>query len=304
MNTMDQVILEDQTLRDGLQNEARIFSIDEKIQIVEDLIKAGLTRIQLGSFVHPERVPQMADTDELIRLVGERPSITFTALVLNEKGMDRALACGIRNVAISISVSDAHSLRNVNRTSDEALKAMAPLIEKAATAGLSVRAGLQCVFGCVYQGAVEESRVLRASEIMAKAGASEINLADTTGMANPPQVRRVCKKFREILLEHPIVLHLHNTRGLGMANMVAGYETGVRIFDVCTGGLGGCPFVKGAAGNVPTEDAVHLFEAMGARTGIDLEKLVKVVDLLENKLQRALPGHMSRVLKSLGQQCG
>lgn len=303
MDTTDTVILEDQTLRDGLQNEALIFSLEEKMHVVDVLVQAGVTRIQLGSFVHPERVPQMADTDELIRLAGDRVGVDFTALVLNEKGLDRALACGIRRVEISASVSDAHSMRNVNRTSDEVLDAMAPLIEKAASAGLTVRGGLQCVFGCVYQGAVEESRVLRAAEIMAGAGASEINLADTTGMGHPRQVRRICEIMRQALPVHPIALHLHDTRGLGMANMVAGHESGVRIFDVCSGGLGGCPFVKGAAGNVPTEDAVHLFELMAVHTGIHLQELLRVVDFLENRLGRSLPGHMSRVLRAVGHQC-
>jgi len=300
---MDQVILEDQTLRDGLQNESRIFSLEEKMQVVELLIRAGVSRIQLGSFVHPKIVPQMADTDELIRLAGEHSGVIFTALILNEKGLDRALACGIRHVAISVSVSDAHSLRNVNRTSDGALDAMVRLIEKAVSAGLNVRGGLQCVFGCAYQGSVEESRLLKAASAMAAAGASEINLADTTGMANPDQLRRLCALVRDALPEQPLALHLHNTRGLGMVNMLSGFESGIRIFDVCTGGLGGCPFVKGAAGNIPTEDAVHLFESLGIDTRIDLGRLVQVVELLESRLDRALPGHMNRVLKTTGYQC-
>jgi len=168
---------------------------------------------------------------------------------------------------------------------------------------LSVRAGVQCAFGCVYEGKIPEEKVVATAEAMASAGTKEINLADTTGMGNPIQIRRLVGKIRKNLPEQALSLHLHDARGLGLTNMLAGYEEGVSIFDVCAGGLGGCPFVKGAAGNVPTEDAVHMFEAIGLDTGIDLQRMGNVVEELESILGRQLPGRITRVLKAT-QACG
>ena len=295
---MPEVQFEDQTLRDGLQSETRIFPLSEKRRLVELLAEAGLTRIQVGSFVHPRRVPQMADTDELVRTLAARAGLVISGLVLNARGLERARACGLGDVALSASVSDTHSRRNANQSAAAAIDAVAGMIREAVRDGLTVIGGLQCVFGCVYEGAVDPDRVVAAAEKMAAAGATAINLADTTGMAHPRQVAALCERVRRTLPEVELILHLHDTRGLGLANMLAGYESGVRGFDVCTGGLGGCPFVRGAAGNVPTEDAVQAFEAMGVTTGIDLEGLVKVVDFLEAALERCLPGRMAGVLRA------
>jgi hydroxymethylglutaryl-CoA lyase len=292
------ICFEDQTLRDGLQSESRLFSLAEKRRLVTLLVDAGLKRIQVGSFVNPRLVPQMADTDDLVNLMDPPDGVVISGLVLNERGLERALVSGLTDVALSASVSDTHSRRNANRSAAAAIDAMAGLIREAVRAGLAVRGGLQCVFGCVYEGAVSEDRVMAAAEKMAAAGAQAINLADTTGMAHPRQVETFCGRFQQALPEIELILHLHDTRGLGMANMLAGHAAGVRSFDVCTAGLGGCPFVRGAAGNVPTEDAVHAFEAMGATTGIHLDSLVKVVDYLEAKLGRRLPGRMAGVLRA------
>ncbi len=297
------VCFEDQTLRDGLQSESRLFSLAEKQHLIGLLADAGLKRIQVGSFVHPRRVPQMADTDELVRSLDPPEGVVISGLVLNARGLERARDCGLVDVALSASVSDSHSRRNANQSAAAAIDAMAGLIREAVRAGLAVVGGLQCVFGCVYEGAVDADRVLAAAEKMAAAGARSVNLADTTGMAHPRQVAALCDRFHQALPEIELILHLHDTRGLGLANMLAGYEAGVRSFDVCTGGLGGCPFVRGAAGNVPAEDAVHAFEAMGVSTGIDLAGLVKVVDDLEDKLGRRLPGRMTGVLRA-GRQGG
>ncbi len=290
------LLIEDEALRDGLQMEARIFSLDEKRQIFHMLHEAGVHRIQVGSFVHPKIVPQMADTDAFIKAIPETERHLISALILNEKGLERALASGVGHVSMSVSVSDTHSRKNARRPAAEALEAMTGLIRTALSEGLDVRAGLQCVFGCVYEGAIEEDAVLKATEKMVQTGAREINLADTTGMANPLAIRNMVQKVHEAFPDILISLHLHDTRGLALANMFAGYEAGIRIFDTCTGGLGGCPFVKGAAGNIPTEDAVHMFESMGIPTGIAIEKLCDAVAYLENKLARQLPGRMKRVL--------
>ena len=297
------LLLEDEALRDGLQIESQIFAIDQKIEFFNLLKKAGVRRIQVGSFVHPKIVPQMADSDELIKTLGKQTDTVISALILNSKGLDRALACAVPHVSMSVSISDTHSRKNARRSAAEALISMVDLISNARSQGLEVRAGLQSAFGCVYEGAICESAVLAAAEKMTAAGVNEINLADSSGMANPHSIRSLVRLVAREFPKIRISLHLHDTRGLGLANMFSGYEAGVRVFDVCAGGLGGCPFIKGAAGNVPTEDAVNMFESMGIDTGIKLKPLIEAVAFLEKTLNRPLPGRMTRVL-SFQQSCG
>jgi len=301
---MPTVILEDESLRDGLQFEQKILTLEEKLSLYRLLAAAGVKRLQVGSFVHPKVVPQMADTAEFIQNVrDETPGVLITALVLNDKGLERALKCGLGHLSMSSSASNSHSLKNVKRPATEAFAALLDLIRQAVGSGLEVRAGIQCAFGCVYEGAVAEDRVIEMAVRLAETGANELNLADTTGMANPLQVRRLVAKTRAAIPQLPISIHLHDTRGLGLANMLAAYEEGVNIFDVSAGGLGGCPFVKGASGNVAAEDAVNLFEQIGVATGIDLKAICKVVDRYEEILGRRLPGRMNPVIKSQGISC-
>ena len=301
---MTSVTLEDESMRDGLQVEKKILPLEAKLSLYRMLVASGIKRLQVGSFVHPKVVPQMADTDELIRIVkNEHPDVLVTALVLNGKGLERAVQCGLTHLSMSSSASNTHSLKNVRRSAQEALNDMIGLIRGAAASGIQVRAGVQCAFGCVYEGAVPEDKVLEMAGAFAEAGASELNLADTTGMANLLQVRRLIARVKHTVPGMAISLHLHDTRGLGLANMMAGYEAGVEIFDVAAGGLGGCPFVVGASGNVPAEDAVNLFQQIGVDTGIDLEALCRVVDRYEELLVRPLPGRMNRVIKFRKECC-
>ena len=294
---MERVILEDETLRDGLQLEEKLLSLEEKIRIFHLLVDSGVKRIQVGSFVHPKVMPQMADTEELISHARKTSGVLITALILNDKGLERALRSGLNHVSMSVSASDSHSRKNTNLSAAEALTSMTGLIKRATASGLKVRAGVQCAFGCVYEGEIAEDKVIGASEAMASAGAIELNMADTTGMANPRQISRMIRRINEVLPDRNLSLHLHDTRGLGLANMFAGYEAGVRIFDVSTGGLGGCPFVKGAAGNIPTEDAVNLFSQINVEVDINLEKLCAVVSNLEKILGKKLPGRMCQVFQ-------
>lgn len=296
---MAKVLLEDESLRDGLQSEQEILPLEKKLELFNSLKAAGVKRIQIGSFVSPKVVPQMADTEALIAEVAKAKDVLITGLVLNEKGLERAIASGLEHISLSLSASDIHSRKNTRKTFAETLSVITKLIEAAVAAGLAVRAGIQCAFGCVYEGTVSENRVLEALRLMAHAGASEFNLADTTGMANPLQVKRLVALANEIVPQEGLSLHLHDTRGVAIANMVAGYDAGIRIFDTSAGGLGGCPFVKGAAGNIATEDAVNLFESMGVPTGIDLEKICAVGARYEELLNRRLPARMGNVLKNL-----
>jgi hydroxymethylglutaryl-CoA lyase len=293
-----QVVLEEESLRDGLQGESRLFSLTEKMELVRLLVEAGVRRLQLGSFVHPRTVPQMANTDALVALVRlQYPQILCTALVLNEKGLERAVRSDLDHLSMSVSVSDSHSRRNTGRSASKALENMCRLIGRAVAEGLRVRAGLQCAFGCSDEGDIPAAKVLATVTRMVEAGADEINLADTTGMAGPHQIKQLVARIRSAYPQVTLSLHCHDTRGLGLVNLYAGYEAGVRIFDTSAGGLGGCPFVQGAGGNVATEDAVHLFAGMGRETGIDRDLFCRVVDHYETLLERPLPGRMCRVLR-------
>jgi hydroxymethylglutaryl-CoA lyase len=293
------LVLEDQSMRDGLQFEPAVLRTDDKLELVRLLVAAGFRQVQIGSFVHPKVVPQMADTEEVIRgAQAIAPDATLSALVLNDRGLDRALACGLRHLSMSSSASDSHSRRNVNRPADEAFEALLVLARRAVDAGVQVRPGIQCAFGCVYEGPVPEARVVDMAARLAETGAAEVCLADTTGMANPRQVQHLVAAAQNAVAPLPISLHLHDTRGLGLVNVLAAYDAGVQVFDVSAGGLGGCPFVKGASGNVAGEDVVNLFEQIGVPTGIDLPALCRVVERYEQLLGRRLPGRLTCVLQA------
>lgn len=290
------ILIEDEFLRDGLQNEARIFTLAEKLEFLAALEAAGLRRIQVGSFVHPKWVPQMADTDALCEAMPRNAGVTYTALVLNSAGLDRALAVGLGHLSISISASETHSRKNTNRSVDEGRAAITPVIERALSKGVTVRAGIQSALGCGFEGRIDPARVIAIAREFAAIGVQEINIADTAGLANPVQVYDLCRKLQDAIgPDVALSLHLHDTRGLGLANMLAGLQADVRIFDAALGGLGGCPFVPQATGNVATEDLAFACDQMGLATGIDWQKLRGPVARAEALLGRALPARQSHV---------
>lgn len=290
------VLIEDEFLRDGLQNEKRVFTLDEKLTILDALVRAGVRRIQVGSFVHPEWVPQMAGTDELFSAITPKEGVVYTALILNKKGLDRAIAAGVKHLSISISASETHSKKNTNRSVDETLAAIRPTIEKALSEGILVRAGIQSALGCGFEGRIDPDKVSNIAADFSQLGVHEINIADTAGLANPRQVFELCTRLRnEISPDVRLSLHLHDTRGMGIANMVAGLQAGVRIFDAAMGGLGGCPFIPNATGNIATEDAAFAMQQMGLSTGIDWVQLQAPVAHVEEILSRKLPSHMAHV---------
>ncbi len=291
-----EVLIEGEALRDGLQIEKRIFSVDEKLRLIDQLVVAGLRRIQVGSFVHPKRVPQVADTDELFAALKPVEGVTYTALILNRAGLDRALAVGVRHLSISVSASETHSRKNANKSVSEALADITPTIERALSEGVAVRAGIQSALGCGYEGAIPLSRVVDIAALFGRIGAHEINIADSAGLGNPKQVYETLEAVRAVIRpETGISLHLHDTRGLGLANLFAGLQAGVRIFDAAVGGLGGCPFIPGASGNIATEDAVYMLDEMGVKTGVDSRKLRAVTIELETKLDRRLPSRFAHL---------
>lgn len=274
--------------RDGLQSVKAVMPTADKFAWIDALVAAGLREIEVGSFVPARLLPQMADTDQVVRHALKYPGVTVMALVPNARGAEAALRAGVHKLTIPVSASEAHSLANVRKTRVEMIeevRAIARLRDEVAP-GVKVEAGLSTAFGCTIQGEVKEDEVVwLAGEVIA-AGADEAGLSDTTGMANPAQVRRLFDKVRAAIGERTGAAHLHNTRGLGLANCLAAWDVGVRTFDSSLGGLGGCPYAPGASGNVVTEDLVFMFEAMGVRTGIDLDKLLAA----RQPLQHGLPG--------------
>lgn len=291
----DQILIEDEFLRDGLQNEKRLFSIEEKLSFLRAIEGAGVRRIQVGSFVHPKWVPQMAETDALFERMEPKEGVTYSALVLNKSGLERALAVGVKHLSISVSASETHSKKNTNRSVSEARAAIHPVIEKALEEGVAVRAGVQSALGCGFEGRIDPAIVMEISRDYAAMGVREINIADTAGLANPKQVFELCARLKEALPDVAFSLHLHDTRGLGLANMLAGMQAGVEIFDAAMGGLGGCPFVPKATGNIATEDAAYLCEEVGVATGIDWKAFRAPVAEAEALLERALPAKTSHV---------
>jgi hydroxymethylglutaryl-CoA lyase len=282
--------------RDGFQFEKQMIPTGMKVEVISDLVEAGLKHIQVASFVNPSRVPQMADAEEVVNRLPESQGIIFSGLVLNTRGLQRALEAGLNHVEISISVSDTHSRKNAGVSFDQAFNQMMEMIQLAHAEGISVRAGIQCAFGCVYEGSVSQERIVDLVEYYASQKVDAIALSDTTGMANPMSVKRLLQTLMPACGEIPIVLHLHDTRGLGLANLMAALQCGVNQFDTAVAGMGGCPFVRGAAGNIATEDTVHLMNAMGISTGVDIAGVSKCSYRLEKHLNKRFPGRMHRLL--------
>lgn len=276
--------------RDGLQSVKQTMATAAKIEWISALAAAGLSEIEIGSFVNPRALPQMADTAAVATAVSTLPDVGILALVPNLKGAERAFAAGIHRVTMPVSASRAHSLANVNMTPEQAVEqlravvALRDALPDAARRGVEV--GISTAFGCTIEGAGSEDAVIRLAESLAAAGADSVGLSDTTGMGNPAQVKRLFTRLRAELGNKAGGAHLHNTRGQGLANVWAALEAGVTTFDSSQGGLGGCPYAPGATGNVVTEDLVFMLEASGLRTGIDLDRLMEARAILA----AALPG--------------
>lgn len=291
------ILLEDEALRDGLQIEKTQLTVDEKIHFIKAMEACGIRRIQVGSFVHPKWVPQMANTDELFANLDRHPDVTYTALILNEKGLERAARCEVRHLSMSISASETHSQKNTHRSIAQGLVDIRAMIEGGISAGIAIRAGIQSAFGCAYEGAISPDVVCDIAALYDGLGVDEINLADSAGLANPRSVFDLVRRVRQgVSPRVKLSLHLHDTRGLGLANMVAGLQAGVTIYDAAFAGLGGCPYIPGAKGNIATEDAVYALDEMGVETGIDWQALSRLTLEMEAKLGRELPSRMAHLL--------
>jgi hydroxymethylglutaryl-CoA lyase len=274
--------------RDGLQNEDPV-PTDAKVRLLDALSGTGVRRIEAVSFVHPKAIPQMADADEVWARAQHNPDVRYSALIPNSRGAQRALAAGFREIEVVVSASDTHNRRNLNRSTEESLDDIAALIPSIHDAGGTVEVIVATSFGCPYEGDVEPARVASIVERVRADGADRIAFGDTTGMGTPRRVRDLLAEVR------PDLLHFHDTRGTGLANILTALDLGVTEFDASVGGLGGCPYAPGASGNVATEEVVHMLHDMGLGTGIDLDALLAAAALAQEVVGRELP---SGVLKA------
>lgn len=275
--------------RDGLQNEEPV-SVDDRVRLVDALSRTGLRRIEAGAFVHPKAIPPMAGSDEVFARIERVPGVRYSALVPNVRGVERAVAAGADEVEVVVSASTTHNERNVRRSTDESMQAVPELVAIAHGSGIPVQGIVATAFGCPYEGDVDPARVTALVGAYLDAGCDSVCLGDTTGMATPARVWDVLGRLPGC----DLTLHLHNTRGTGLANVLAGLEAGVTSFDASVGGMGGCPYAPGATGNVVTEDLVHMLEDMGVATGVDLSALVGCAVMAEDIVGRELPSQVLR----------
>lgn len=278
--------------RDGLQNEAEFVSTDQKIELIERLSETGLKRIEITSFVHPRAIPQLQDSEEVVKRVRSKPGMIYSTLVPNEKGLKRAMAAGIKEIGLFVSASETHNQKNVRMSVAESLKGFGDIAEKALAHGIRMRGYVVTAFGCPYEGRIAAEKVEYIIDKYKLLGVHEIALGDTTGMANPAMVDQLIKRIRPRLGETGLALHFHDTRGTALANVLAALQLGITVFDGSVGGLGGCPYAPGASGNVATEDLVNMLEEMGVETGVSLEKLIDCAKFARAIVKKDLPGHL------------
>lgn len=284
--------------RDGFQSEKIFVPTDEKVQLINELSQCGLSKIEVSSFVSPKAVPNLRDAEEVVTSIERNPNITYVALVPNVQGANRAIKAKIDEINLVMSASATHNRKNVNRTNEDSLQGFQEIMEWVKGTGIKVNGSVATSFGCPFEGKVSEDDVQRFIDYYLAMGMDSITLADTTGMANPVQVKRLVKKVVEQIGEVPLTLHFHNTRGMGLANVVAAMEAGATRFDASLGGIGGCPFAPGATGNICTEDLVHMLTEMGIKTGVDLDKLIVLSKELPNLLKRDdIPGQIVKAGK-------
>lgn len=290
----DRVSLYEVSPRDGLQNEPNVIPLDAKKQLIQALIGAGLQRIEITSFVSPKWVPQLADAEELAQTTRAPEGVTLSALCPNSKGLERALATGMREIAVFMSASETHNQKNINKSIDRTLGVFSEIVPPAREAGLRVRGYLSTVWGCPYEGPISSKTSVAIAKKLLDLGCYQVAMSDTIGVGTPRQTRDIVQHCLDELGLPQFALHLHDTRGTALANIVVALEMGVREFDASVAGLGGCPYAPGAAGNVATEDLVFMLSGMGIETGIDLEKLIEAGNIAERALGRPLHGKVHK----------
>lgn len=283
--------------RDGLQNEPSPVSTEVKVELVDRLSATGLPYIEVSSFVHPRWIPQLGDAEQVFEQIERREGARYGALVPNMRGLERANDADLRSLAVFVSASETHNQKNLNRSIDESLGHIAEIMDTVRGTGQWVRGYVSMAFGCPYEGETATAAVVRVSTQLLELGVDQISLGDTVGFATPRGVRDRMAELQADIEPALVALHFHDTRGTALANIVAGLDAGVRVFDGAIGGLGGCPYAPGASGNVATEDLVQMLHGMGIETGIDLEGLVDTAAFIEQRLKKRLPGRYLRATR-------
>lgn len=297
---MSSVSIVEVGLRDGLQNESQILSLPHRYQLIEKLSSSGLKRIEVGSFVSPKAIPQMNCVSDLAKKVlyqqkkGKLPkNISYSAFVPNLKGLEKAAECGIKEVSVFVSCTESFSKKNINMNIKESLKSLKSICQWAHTLKIKVRAYLSVVVACPYEGKIHPSRVATLAERIMEQGVFELSLSDTIGVACYLDVSRLLHSIQKKIPARQIALHFHDTRGTGLANVIAGLQNGVRVFDSSIGGLGGCPYAPGASGNIATEDLAYMLKQMKFKTHVRIENLISCTKFIEKRLKRTLPSKLS-----------
>ncbi len=294
-NVPPEVSIYEVSPRDGLQNERVNATFQDKLRLIDAVVAAGLKRVEITSFVSPKWIPQLADADEVAEAAKPPPGVQFSALVPNAKGLARAKAADVREIAVFVSASETHNRKNVNKSIDLTLAAFDDTIGPALSAGMRVRGYVSTVWGCPYEGFVDPRRALAIAKRLVDMGCYQISLGDTIGVGTPRQTHDIIRLMSSEIPKDALAMHMHDTRGTALANIVVGLELGICDFDASIGGLGGCPYAPGAAGNVATEDLVYMLHGMGIKTGIDLDRLLEAGRLASGIVGRTLPG---KVLQS------
>jgi len=288
--TPDDVSVYEVSLRDGLQNERVTVPLADKLRLIDALVASGLRRIEITSFVSPKWIPQLADADEVAKLARPKPGVRFSALCPNKKGLERAAAAKLPEVAVFVSASETHNQKNVNKSIATTMATFEEVVGPARELGMTVRGYVSTVWGCPYEGDVDPKVSVGIAKRLHEMGCYQISMGDTIGAGTPRQTAAIVERLLGELPTEAVALHMHDTRGTALANILTGLELGIRNFDASVGGMGGCPYAPGAAGNVATEDLVYLLHGMGVKTGIDLERLVEAGKAAASIVGRTLPG--------------
>jgi hydroxymethylglutaryl-CoA lyase len=275
--------------RDGLQSEPEILSTEHKVEFISKAIDAGMRRLEVASFVHPKRVPQMADAEALIEQLPDHDDVSYIGLIMNERGLDRALETKIGEIGMVIVSTDSYNRKNQGVDTDESLRVWGKIAARAQASGLRANVMISAAFGCPYEGEVKVERIVELAKRAIEADPAELGIADSIGVAVPNQVTDLLGRVRDVIGDLPLRCHFHNTRNTGLANAQAAVESGVTFLDASIGGIGGCPFAPAATGNVPTDDLLYMLDRSGVETGVSLEKIIETSAWLEQTLGRVVP---------------
>lgn len=292
------IYINDVAVRDGFQIEREFIPTQTKVALIDELSRTGLTKIEVTSFVSPKAIPNMRDAEQVMSLIDRVPDVIYTVLVPNLRGVERAMQCNVDEINLFCSASESHNRANVNRTIAQTLQGFADVMQALSGSDIKVNGSISTSFGCPFEGNVPQENVFKLVDQFLELGFDGVTIADTTGMANPKQVRELMTAIVKRCPDADLTLHFHNTRGMGLANVLAGLEAGIVRYDASLGGLGGCPFAPGATGNICTEDLVHMLEAMDYDTGVNLDRLIKIARGISTIVGHEVPGQVLKAGKS------